>query len=113
MTSADMAVTRRFTMRSMATWVLAAAIAGAGLIASDGLAQTTIPKPGDVMKAAKLVDLNKASLDDIKKLPGLTEAKGKEIIAGRPFKAADDLVSKNILSKDVFEKIKPLVTVAP
>ena len=31
----------------------------------------------------------------------------------RPFKNADELVSKNILSKDVFEKIKPLVMVAP
>jgi DNA uptake protein ComE-like DNA-binding protein len=59
------------------------------------------------------LDLNKASLDDLKKLPGLSEAKGKEIIAGRPFKNADELVSKNILSKDVFEKIKPLVMVGP
>ena len=97
-------------VRSIAVLVLAAGIA----IAADSLAQTAVPKPGDVMKqATKQLDLNKASLDDLKKLPGLSEAKGKEIIAGRPFKNTDELVSKNILSKDVFEKIKPLVMVAP
>jgi DNA uptake protein ComE-like DNA-binding protein len=97
-------------MRSITSLVLAAAIA----IAADGFAQTAVPKAGDVMKqVTNQLDLNKASLDDLKKLPGLSEAKGKEIIAGRPFKNADELVSKNILSKDVFEKIKPLVMVGP
>jgi DNA uptake protein ComE-like DNA-binding protein len=101
-------------MRSAVPLVLAAAIATVCAIAPDGLAQTTLPKAGDVVKqAVKQLDLNKASLDDLKRLPGLSEAKGKEIIAGRPFKSAEDLVSKNILSKDVFERIKPLITVSP
>jgi DNA uptake protein ComE-like DNA-binding protein len=80
----------------------------ASLAPSDGLAQQTPAVPA-VPGAAKLVDINKASVDDLKKVPGLDESLAKKVVGGRPFKSVDELLSKKILSKDVFDKVKPLL----
>ena len=55
-------------------------------------------------------DLNKATLDELMALPGVGEAYGKKIIAGRPYKAIGDL-SKAGLPDALIEKLTPLVTV--
>ena len=56
------------------------------------------------------LDLNKASLADLAKLPGVGEGTAKKIIAGRPYKAIADLEKVGIPKANV-EKIAPLVTV--
>jgi DNA uptake protein ComE-like DNA-binding protein len=88
--------------RHVLTFALLAALGTAvGLAPSEGLAQ--------LPAALKAVDINKASLDDLKKVPGLDEGLAKKVIGGRPFKNVDELLSKKILSKDVFDKVKPLL----
>ena len=57
-----------------------------------------------------LVDLNKASFEELNSLKG-TGALGRAIIKGRPYKAVDDLVKKKVLRRTVYEKIKDQVTV--
>jgi competence protein ComEA len=79
-----------------------------GIAPSDGLSQQ-MPAVPAVPGAAKLVDINKASVDDLKKVPGLDESLAKKVVGGRPFKSVDELLSKKILSKDVFDKVKPLL----
>jgi competence protein ComEA len=99
----------------LALMVVVALVAGTGLAPSDGLAQQTptpaAPKPSTPAPPAamKKVDINKASLDDLKKVPGLDESMAKKVVDGRPFKNVDELLSKKILSKDVFDKVKPLL----
>jgi DNA uptake protein ComE-like DNA-binding protein len=100
------------TSRALAMALLGALVAATCLGPSEGLAQPTpaVPKAGDVMqKAGKLIDINKASLDDLKKVPGLDESLAKKVIDGRPFKSVDELLSNKILSKDLFAKVKPLL----
>lgn len=63
---------------------------------------------GQTQKA--LIDLNKASDKELETLKGIGPAMSKKIIAGRPYKAVDDLVKAGIPAKTV-ESIKPLVTV--
>jgi DNA uptake protein ComE-like DNA-binding protein len=60
--------------------------------------------------AADLVDLNRASFEQLNSLKG-AGALGRAIIKGRPYKSVDDLMKKKVLRRPVFEKIKDQVKV--
>ena len=52
------------------------------------------------------IDLNSASEEQLRTLPGVGPARAQAIIAGRPFAGKDDLVKRNILPKNVYDGIK-------
>jgi competence protein ComEA len=55
---------------------------------------------------AELIDINRASAKDLDALPGIGEARAKAIIAGRPYKAKDELTKKKIIPQNVYDGIK-------
>ncbi|WP_243966678.1 ComEA family DNA-binding protein [Methylobacterium sp. J-072] len=61
-------------------------------------------------RALALLDLNTASAADLNKLRG-GGAIGRAITAKRPYTSVDQLLSKRVLSRGVYEKIKDQVTV--
>lgn len=65
-------------------------------------------KPLSIAKA-RLVDINSAGVNELKTLPGVTEAVAQTIIAGRPFGSKAQLTTRGILSRDTYEDIKTLV----
>jgi DNA uptake protein ComE-like DNA-binding protein len=63
-------------------------------------------------KAAKKVDLNRATPAQLEELPGIGPALAKKIVAHRPYKSVDDL-SKAGISATEIRKINALVTIGP
>lgn len=52
------------------------------------------------------VDINHASKEELKKLPGITDAYAGRIIAGRPYLSKANLVTHGIIPDGIYEPIK-------
>ena len=61
--------------------------------------------------AAKLVNLNAATAEQLDTIPNIGEKRSEAIIKGRPYKTTAELVSKKVLTQGIFDKIKDKVTV--
>jgi len=64
---------------------------------------------GSTTSEPKLIDINTASADDLNRL-GVRF--GRAIIAARPYRSIGELVSKRVLKRSTFSRIKDRITVA-
>jgi len=79
-----------------------------GLLLATGFAQVpTVPKAA--RKGAELLDINTASVDQLKALPGIGDVYADKIVKGRPYKQKDELVERKILPQATYDKVKPLI----
>jgi competence protein ComEA len=104
-------MTANLTCKMGASLALAFSLALLAVPSSDAQELKTKPKvAGKTKPAAKHVDLNAASAEELQTLPGIGEAYSKKIIDGRPYKSVEDLSKIGIPAKTV-DEIKPLVVV--
>jgi competence protein ComEA len=67
--------------------------------ANKAAATTTAPK-------GELIDINSASEAELDALPGIGATYSKKIIAGRPYRAKNELVQKKIIPAATYSKIQ-------
>jgi competence protein ComEA len=59
----------------------------------------------DALKTKSSVDLNKATPEQLRALPGITAAQVHRIIAGRPYASTDELVKRHLVTKAEYDRI--------
>lgn len=58
-----------------------------------------------------IININNASIEELDTLPGIGQVIANKIITNRPYQSIDELSTKKIVNKSVFEKIKGLITI--
>jgi DNA uptake protein ComE-like DNA-binding protein len=74
---------------------------------SDPAAKTD--KAAAPAKKAAPLDINSASEEQLKTLPGIGDAYAKKIVDGRPYKRKDELVQKKVVPQATYDKVKDLI----
>ena len=74
---------------------------------SSSSAQTSAAsKQSEKAKPAGKLDINAATKEELDALPGIGEAYSQKIIDNRPYRAKNELLTKKVVPRSTYEKIK-------
>ena len=76
---------------------------------SSPAAKSTKPAAAAASATGEPMDINSASADQLKTLPGIGDAYAKRIAAGRPYTAKNQLVTRGIVPQATYDKVQSLI----
>jgi DNA uptake protein ComE-like DNA-binding protein len=97
--------------------VLSISLFALAMTTSAGAAPPSNTKPGadrsstESKLATSPIDINSATLTDLRSLPGVGPAIARKIVAGRPYASVDDLKARKVLPITTYDKIRDRVSV--
>jgi len=94
-------ISRSVIVRILPLLLACVLLPAAGVVRADANAALA-PQAG----AADKLDINTATADQLKALPGIGDAYSQKIIAGRPYRTKLDLVHKKVVPQATYDKIK-------
>ncbi len=59
--------------------------------------------------AAKRIDINHASADELLKVPGMTRSWAERVVRFRPYRKKSDLLDRGVVTSQVYDRIKDYV----
>ena len=66
--------------------------------------------PQNLSQSDSKISINKATIEELDGLAGVGKTIGQKIIQNRPYGSLDELVSKKVISKNLFDKIKNYIS---
>lgn len=80
-----------------------------GVLPGVSAQSTAAPKAATTASSAKLLDINTATADQLKALPGVGDVYSKKIIAGRPYANKTQLKTQGIVPAATYTKIAGMI----
>jgi competence protein ComEA len=86
--------------------ILAVSLLAVAFVPFAGAQKAKAPAASAAATQGTALDINSATADQLKDLPGVGDAYAKRIVDGRPYTAKTQLVQKGILPQATYNKIK-------
>jgi competence protein ComEA len=103
-----MKVVERKLMAQIAVLVFALSLVS-GMAAAQAKSASPATPAATAKSAAEKLDINTATKDQLKELPGIGDAYSQKIIDGRPYRAKNELVQKKIVPQATYDKVKDMI----
>ncbi len=83
----------------------------AALPATSAVSQTAARNSPSMSPSTKLgsMDINTASVDQLRTLPGIGDTYARRIVQNRPYSSKNQLVSKGVLPRNVYDKVQNMI----
>jgi DNA uptake protein ComE-like DNA-binding protein len=100
----------RLLLHSVGLFILLTNTSVGAATPSEAKLDAAIATPANKVPA-RSIDINSATLTDLRSLPGIGTANARKIVAGRPYTSTDDLKTRKVLSKGTYDKIRDRISV--
>jgi competence protein ComEA len=79
-------------------------------ISPQNIIQTETVAQNSSQNTTEKININQAGIEELDALPGIGKITAQKIINNRPYQSIDELLTKKVVSKSTFEKIKDLIS---
>jgi competence protein ComEA len=102
---------RWLTMRSafLLAMLLAAAVAPCGALQTSPGVKSSPTRQRAGSAAVEPLDINTATVEQLKVLPGFGLAYARRVIAGRPYTSKNQLVTRGVIPAAAYSRVAPLI----